>query len=301
MKTVNVLLSTYNGEKYIVEQLESILKQNNVNVKIFARDDGSNDKTIEILRSYKNKGKLEFIQGKNVGPARSFIQLLAVVPSADFYAFADQDDVWEPDKLWRAVNKLENISGPALYYSNLKVVDKNLNFFRNSHNENKFDGNKYHSLLINNATGCTEVFNEKLREIVINRDIEYLNMHDWWIYIVCCFFGTVVYDAVPHILYRQHESNVVGTYLEKNFISIFRKKCMRLFDRSKQPRYLTARCFLRVYDKELLREDKKEIEKLVNYRYGFVNKIKFIFDKKLKTKSKARNIALIVLSIFDLL
>lgn len=301
MKNVNVLMSTYNGEKYIVEQIESIINQKDVIVHLYVRDDGSSDKTINILQNYEMEGKLKLIQGENIGPARSFIELLTIVPVADFYAFSDQDDIWDVDKISVAVKKIENITGPALYHSNLKVVDKNLNFFRNAHNFDMRDDNKYHSLLLNYATGCTEVFNECLREMVIKKKIEYLNMHDWWVYVVCCFFGTVVYDSVPHILYRQHETNVVGTYLKKNYISVFCKKINRLFDKGYQPRYLMANCFVKAYGQDLSREENDTIKKLANYKNNLKSKLIFMIDKKLKTKSKTRNVALIVLSFFELL
>lgn len=95
MKTVSVLLSTYNGEKYLREQLDSLLVQQGVDLRIIARDDGSKDTTVEILKEYAGKDtRVSFFEGKNVGPAQSFFDLIMKSPDSDYYAFCDQDDVW---------------------------------------------------------------------------------------------------------------------------------------------------------------------------------------------------------------
>lgn len=102
-QNILVLMSTFNGEKFIREQIESILAQENVNIKLLVRDDGSTDKTLDILNEYKNKGKLNYYIGKNLGPQLSFMHLLQNAPYCEYYAFADQDDVWLKDKLSTAI------------------------------------------------------------------------------------------------------------------------------------------------------------------------------------------------------
>ena len=96
-------MSTYNGQKYIRQQIDSILQQTNVEVNLLVRDDGSKDDTIKILDEYKQEGKLTYYTGPNLGPQLSFLNLLNNCPKADYYAFADQDDYWEKDKLSTAV------------------------------------------------------------------------------------------------------------------------------------------------------------------------------------------------------
>ena len=128
MKKVQVLLSTYNGEKYLKEQLDSIIAQKGVDVHILARDDGSKDDTIKILEGYEN---IDIIKGSNIGVCKSFFELINKSGEYDYYSFADQDDVWDCDKLVIAINKLEKCnSKPAVYASNTRLVDANLTFLK---------------------------------------------------------------------------------------------------------------------------------------------------------------------------
>ncbi len=120
-----VLLSAYNGEKYIREQLDSLLAQSLCGVEIFVRDDGSTDRTRGILEEYREQGMLSWIAGENLGPSQSFWQLLRNCDDADYYAFCDQDDVWDPDKLEVAVQALQQLDpvNPALYCGDVRVTD----------------------------------------------------------------------------------------------------------------------------------------------------------------------------------
>ena len=125
MKEVTILLSTYNGEKYLEEQLESITSQKGVSTKIIVRDDGSSDRTCDILDTWKEKSALTWYRGENIGPAQSFMDLLRNAGDACYYAFSDQDDFWLSDKMQTAVSKLESYDGrPALYFCQTELVDK---------------------------------------------------------------------------------------------------------------------------------------------------------------------------------
>ena len=121
---IAVLMSTYNGERYLREQIDSILNQKiEVCFDLIVRDDGSTDKTIEILKMYADAGKLFFSIGKNVGAARGFVNLLHENPGYDYYAFSDQDDVWNEDKLKKGITAIQDIKKPALYCTNCELVD----------------------------------------------------------------------------------------------------------------------------------------------------------------------------------
>lgn len=188
MKTVCILLSTYNGEKYLIEQIDSLLNQEKVDISIIARDDGSIDSTKEILAKYKEKdSRFDYYVGKNIGPAQSFFDLLFKANKADYYAFADQDDVWDNDKLKCAVDMLEREDGkrPNMYYSNLRIVDRNLKFYRFSHDIPAVQKSRYSCLVEDVATGCTMVFNDVVLEYVKMGRPEYCSMHDTWIYFPC--------------------------------------------------------------------------------------------------------------------
>lgn len=301
MEKICVLMSTYNGELYLRQQIDSILTQNGVMVDLLVRDDGSTDKTIEILTEYKSKGLLNFYKGKNIGPAQSFMDLINNAPECKYYSFSDQDDVWDEDKLKVAIDFIRDIakSKPVLYHSNLRVVDHQLKFYRNAHNCIEYDKNKYSALLINYGTGCTEVFNDELIRLVKNKKPEYIGMHDWWLYAIAKMFGVVVYDAVPHISYRQHGKNVIGLKLRTNNINYLINKVKRIYTNKEEIRRKFASSFFESYKNELSAEDVKVFSVIVNYKASVINKIKFVFSKHLKTKSTIRNIFLVGLVVLN--
>ena len=130
MKTIEILMATYNGEKYLKEQIESLLNQKNVKISILVRDDCSTDNTQKILEEYQQKGLLKWYTGEKLKAAFGFIDLINNASEAEYYAFCDQDDVWDNDKLDIAIKKLEKFDSqlPALYYCGQRLVDENLNF-----------------------------------------------------------------------------------------------------------------------------------------------------------------------------
>lgn len=212
MSTVTVLMSTYNGEKYLEEQIESIIRQEGVNIKIFVRDDGSTDKTQELLERFQKEGILQWYTGKNLRSARSFLDLILHAPKSDYYAFCDQDDVWNSDKLYRATSKLESVgdeSLPKLYCSNYQLVDSQLKDLPDNGHASTVSFNA--ALVSSCCTGCTVVFNRKLLEILKIGQPQALVMHDDWVHKVCLAVGgIVIYDEYRSLKYRQHEANVNG-------------------------------------------------------------------------------------------
>ena len=215
---VNVLLSTYNGEKYLALQLKSLLEQTYQNMTIYVRDDGSEDNTRAILEHYRQKesetstSRIVLVgdeKNPNIGYMESFWTLLRESEPADYYAFCDQDDVWLEHKVEAAVRKLAQETGPALYCSNKILVDRSLTPMKKQSRRRLKPG-------FGNAavecicTGCTAVMNRELADILTARLPEYAILHDWWTYLAASYTGTVIFDPHPYILYRQHESNVVG-------------------------------------------------------------------------------------------
>lgn len=303
MKCVCVLLSTYNGDKYLQEQLDSLYRQEGVELLILARDDGSSDQTLSLLRrNAETHSFLRFYAGDNVGVVHSFFDLLANAPLADYYAFCDQDDVWDPDKLACAVAMLEkqNNTKPAMYYSNLRIVDANLQFHRNSHAAPHTLPDKYCTLVDVAPTGCTMVFNQAARQMTIGRIPQKCTMHDIWLNMVCAFWGSVVYDFQPHISYRQHGDNVIGTYLDRITARIIIDRIVRLFDRGKQPRYENAKNFLAQYQDLLAGEDLHAVEKMVHYKDSLHAKLDLLFDRRIHGKNITRDLVyrlLIILGI----
>lgn len=212
MIKIAILLSTYNGEKYLTELLDSIRKQTIADkIFIYVRDDGSSDGTITILERYRSTGNLEYYQGTNIGSARSFHELLHRAPNADYYAFADQDDVWLPSKVENAIFALKDIKGPALYGTKKTVVDKNLKRLNKMDTEPQLDGLINVFLHRNEISGCTMCMNDALRTIYLE-DIKIpLDVyHDSWIVKLAALFGTIIFSDDAQILYRQHDHNVIG-------------------------------------------------------------------------------------------
>lgn len=227
MENIVVLMSTYNGEKYLKEQIESIINQS-IKVKLIIRDDGSKDGTQKILKEYENRDNIEWYKGENVGFVKSFLLLLRNAPMAQYYAFSDQDDYWEVNKLERAIFKIKNENGPCLYCSNAILVDKNLKEI-GKYNE---DYSKVHKTLEDViqgpfAAGCTMVFNKALADY-INKyiNVEYMDIafHDRWVCFIAGAFGKIIYDNNAYIKYRQHEENVIGCKkLKRNYCWIKKK------------------------------------------------------------------------------
>jgi len=210
MSSVAVLISTYNGEKYLEEQLESIVAQRGVTPIIIVRDDGSTDNTCKILDKWEKRGALKWYDGPNMGPARSFLNLLRNAGYADYYAFADQDDYWLPEKMSVAIEKLAPYKNePALYFCQTQLVNKDLHKIDSVIIDPLLTFGE--SLVYQFIGGCTMVMNRKLLDVINRYTPLYLNMHDVWIYEVAQAIGAhIIFDPVPYILYRQHGDNVMG-------------------------------------------------------------------------------------------
>lgn len=213
-----ILMSTYNGEKFLHQQIESILNQTcDCEVDLWVRDDGSTDGTQDILKAYADAGKLRWYTGPNLKPAKSFLDLLKHCSGYDFYAFADQDDYWYPDKLSRGMEKIKSCSGPAMSFANARLVDAQLQpVGRNVYRVPPYTD--FYSITCNGGIlGCTIVFNKKLAQLIQEKPIpKDVVMHDYYLGIVCTLHdGEVIYDSSACMDYRQHGSNVVGTSWKK--------------------------------------------------------------------------------------
>lgn len=208
-KKVQVLMSTYQGERFLREQIESLLHQTWKNLEILIRDDGSRDGTREILQEYsRNYTNIQVYLGENKGVAASFFALLKK-SDADYTAFCDQDDIWLPEKVEAAVAKLEPENGPALYCSNKILVDSAGVPLgkQDARSRRPGFGNAVVECI---CTGCTAMMNRKLAEVLKQRLPDHAILHDWWSYLAASYVGKVIFDERAFIQYRQHEANVVG-------------------------------------------------------------------------------------------
>ena len=218
MEKVDILLATYNGEKYIREQIDSILNQTYKEFRLLISDDGSTDGTRDILNEYKAKDdRIEiFMQEENLGVVKNFEFLLKKV-EAKYYMFSDQDDIWKDEKIEKSLNKIEE--GFDLVYSDLEVVDENLNVTYNSYWKLKGIYNKikkynnFESLYLNNfVTGCTIISRKDLiKDVLPLPNTSKYVLHDYWISLIISQNGKISYVEEPLIKYRQHKNNKVGS------------------------------------------------------------------------------------------
>ncbi len=291
--SVTVVMATYNGEKYLREQLESVLNQKGVLINILVRDDGSTDKTTEILEEYQRNQKIKWYTGEHLNVQKGYLDLLRNAADTEYYAFCDQDDVWDDDKLLIAITELENLpkDKPALYYCGQRLVDENLKII-SVHNINT-TRNDYTNFLISNIAGCTAVFNKKLLEVVNSKKPKFILMHDSWIFKVCVAIGGNYYaDTSAHINYRQHGDNVTG--ISNSIKGRFRqiKRYIFTFEIKKQLENLYEN-----YSEEMTEEYRDLTLEICNYNNSLRNWIKFINSKKFDFKNKSLNF-IVKLKIF---
>lgn len=296
MVKVQILMSTYNGEKYLKEQIDSILNQKgDFKMSLLVRDDGSSDNTKKILEEYKKSKKLDWYTGNNLGPAKSFLDLLTRCKGADYYAFSDQDDYWDKNKLFVAVSKLDKkaSNNGKLYFSALKLVDENLNFKSKT---NFTEPIKFEvGIIRNQATGCTIVFDENLRKKVINSNFDYVCMHDSLLYRLALIYDSYIYrDNKSYICYRQHSNNVLGMSYSK--FSDFKKKTKRFFIDEREAS-LTATEFLKLsnIDSEKL----IFLNQLSNYKRNLIYKLKLLFSNKYKSGKILSDLTIKIKIIFN--
>ncbi|CNH96820.1 alpha-L-Rha alpha-1%2C3-L-rhamnosyltransferase [Yersinia mollaretii] len=215
--SIAILMGTYNAEKYLEQQLESIENQSVINWSLWVSDDGSRDGTLAILERYKRKwkpGQLNILQGPQKGFAENFMSLVCNTDiTADYFSFSDQDDIWEEDKLERALNALSAVppNQPSLYCSRTRLVDEKnveIGFSPLCLKPTGF----LNALVQSLGGGNTMVFRDVSRKLLLKAGRVDIVSHDWWVYIVVSACGgTVIFDTYPSLRYRQHQYNLVGT------------------------------------------------------------------------------------------
>lgn len=214
---VAVLMATYHGTGFLLEQLESIVAQSLTNWTIWASDDSNDDTTWNVLKQYQERiggSKLHLQKGPQKGFVANFLSMVSQANiEADYFAYCDQDDIWEVDKLDRATQWLAEIpeNVPALYCSRTRLVDEQNNEIGLSPLFSK-PPSFANALVQNIGAGNTMVFNQAARSLLLQAGSDLsLIAHDWWTYIVVTGCGGQVhYDAKPSLRYRQHHKNLIG-------------------------------------------------------------------------------------------
>ena len=270
MSTIAIIMTAYNGEKYIAEQIDSILASTYQDFQLFIYDDGSEDATLSILRSYEsgNPDKIKVYQNKtNLGVTQNFLQALSRT-TADYIMFSDQDDIWKANKAASVLKRMRHMEAqagkecPIAVFTDATVVDEELNtinasFFCSGHlNPAKTD--LAHLLMENKLIGCSVMVNAALRKILQSSMLpKQARYHDWWLALIAAAFGKIGYLNEQTLLYRQHSGNVVGdrgffSYVLNRTASIGRQREMLSL------LYHQAEEFMTLYE-DLLAQDKKNI------------------------------------------
>ena len=286
---VMVLMSTYNGERFLREQLNSIINQKNVVVYLLIRDDGSTDETCRILSEYASKYQnIEWEHAENVGFVKSFSSLVKkavnTTVSVDFYAFADQDDIWMSQKLITACTALapKDASKPQLFTSNSMQIDAKghqLDLFHKGP-EPKF--RKGNVLVFGTEQGCSMVFNRKALEIY-SEHVPSLTWHDRWLYHICYFMGSVTYDHQPLFYYRRHENNALANHMARSLegetrriVRVFRILCV---EPPVTKHVEMAQEFYDCFSSLLSKDDRMLFKRFVKCRKSILSKVYMLFSR----------------------
>lgn len=268
---ISILMAAYNGEKYIAEQIDSILSQTVQDFTLFITDDCSTDRTFEILKEYAarkpDKIKIRRNDSNSGGAKENFLRLLSEHTHDEHVMLADQDDIWKHEKIKVTLEEMRIAEGrygevtPILVHTDLTVVDADGTVASSSLNK-ALDLEMEKTTLIsqvvqNTVTGCTVMVNAALMKLF--RTAEQCIMDDWWLGLIATAFGKRMYLPECTVLYRQHGSNSVGAKQVRSFRYMVRK----LFNPQQtiekvQLTYIQARTFQTIYS-DLLDDEQKRI------------------------------------------
>ena len=302
---IAILLATYMGENYIEEQLQSLLNQTYTNWIAYIHDDGSTDKTCEIIQSYAEKyaDKFVIVYGKSTGGARNNFFFLMSQVRAPYFMFCDQDDIWLPNKIETTYHEMKKIEHkeqeqtPVLVFTELKVVDKHLNTIAEKMSDYQGldckDVTLNHILAQNVVTGCTMMINSTLCDKMLQvKNKKHIIMHDWWAALIAVTYGKIVYIDESTILYRQHGENSIGASQATSFMYKLKK-----FFSSKENKKALYRGRLQAQEfADVFKLSKKHLI----YQYavlGKKNKLKrmqFYWKHKIRKSSLAKQIGIYI-------
>lgn len=278
---IAILMSTYNGQEYLNKQLKSISEQDvEADVTVFIRDDGSSDGTLDIIREWEKKIDIVFSSGINSGPALSFWELLSDSKiQADYYAFCDQDDIWDKDKLSVAVSLLSSDKEANLYASNCRIINERDEVI----SEKRLEGYpiiNINRLFVSGFTqGCSIVFKNSLRSFVIEKKISCIPMHDLILLLYAMRNGKIIWDTCPRFSYRVHSNNVVANDNK----SFFKKLATTIWNWKNKKRNSMSKVAAEMVKNidNLSKSDRDFLECVINYKSSTNCKKKLLFNDKI--------------------
>lgn len=293
MESVIVVISTYNGSKHIVRQLDSIFAQTGVNVGVLIRDDCSKDNTVEVIQKYmKNhpENQIKIVKGQNVGFAKSFWLGLSLCDDADYYAFSDQDDVWKSNKLIHCINAMkESQSVPQLAYCKMQRSDIQLNRLNEQVEVLKPEQlTKKLTLIKTYNYGAATVINKSAKELVCRvwPTVDDLP-HDMWVGTLCYWFGKVFYVDEELYYWIRYDTSVTGEGTKGTAIRYRLKKTLQ---KKSYPNISTA--ILENYRDFLQPEDRAFLKKASDYKVVWKDKVALLFDPNFKRPTFSGTFAL---------
>lgn len=304
MSKVHIILSTYNGESYVEAQIESILNGTYQDIHIEVSDDGSTDRTVDLIKKmitkYPDKLSLH-VNEKNMGYTKNFLYAVTRA-EGEYIMFCDQDDIWMEDKVETSLNALQNSEEqgkPTMIFTDAWLYDNDTKetmglFQKNSHyNSEKVD--IAHLLIENKCIGCTIMMNQYVKDYLQQIPDE-IRVHDWWIALICSAFGSITYVDKPTLYYRQHSANMIGG---TSYGGYMKNRLSRL----KEQRQTLVQCyeqgeaFLRLFDKQLNDKQKKTIEAFSTMKnIGFFRRKVRLFHYHFWKSGVTRNIGVLLLA-----
>ena len=301
---IQILLATWNSERYLAEQLDSLFAQTYQNFEILIHDGGSSDNTVSIIHRYMKQypEKIRFLGSEQMDACANFAKLLECA-DGELFMFCDHDDVWKKEKIdctLKAYKKAEQQYGnytPLLVFTDLEIVDSDLNKLHssmmNAQHLNKSSFTIQKLAVQNAATGNTMLFNKALRDLVLPIPQQTI-MHDYWVVLTAALLGKIIYLDSPLILYRQHNNNVIGSF-RYDFVNI----CKKVY-RSRQElrntfyRKMDQLTILLTRQSDKLDAEKTELlaslQKLKNMNY--LEKRIFLLKNKFKAEGFLRNLGM---------
>ena len=292
--SVAILLSAYNGEKFIEEQIESIFNQRGIeNFVLIVRNDGSEDATWEILKKLQEQHpNIEIINGPNIGGVPSFFELLryAAERNFDFYSLCDQDDYWLPEKLASAMKAIEENRGPWLYGACSMLANETLEASGRCTQRKLREISFYNSAIQNFSPGHNQVLNKKLVDAILlhTKVSPKIYSHDMWITQVASVVGGIVFDNTPHVLYRQHTKNQLSYglgsigWIKAHLDRLKKGEGNRI---AVQLKYF-AECFGDYFDSE----QHREIHDFFHLQNSLIKRFYYIFHTKLYRQKRAETL-----------
>lgn len=289
LPSVSVLLSSYNGEKYIEDQIRSIMAQKDVQVKLYIRDDCSKDNTVAVVKQLMREfDNIVLFEGKsNLNYSKSFLTLLNISGESDYYSFADQDDVWNCNKLAMAIRTIKHSEQElCLYASALDVVDEHLNPIQiKNYKKRKLTFGSFWNRF--GLAGCTMVFPLSLKQKCLNytkkivENFPYNYGHDGWLVLLCLALGgKVLIDKNAYIKYRRHRDAV--TLINKNVLTRLREE-LTSFRKNQSRKTEVVRFIHECLGEELNDEVRQICECILAYKYSAKYKLKMVKKHYLDT------------------